>query len=662
MHFLAKIRNKLLLVVLIPSLAMVYFSFGHISDGIDKYQENSALNELSKLSVKASALVHELQKERGATAGFLGSGGKSFGDVLKGQRAETDNRRTELKAFLADFESDWFGGELDQVFNEAMGHLKQLDDKRAVVSNLSINTSEAIRYYTTTNTAFLHIIDISVDVSSDAKFTQDSTGYVNFLRGKERAGIERAVLSNTFAQDRFGPGMLDKLWSLIIENRTYTNVFLAVATPEILSFYRETMQGRSVDEVERMRKVALQKAQEGKFGIDSGYWFKTKTEQINLMKQVENRLSDELIAYTEASKQAALNQTIIAAILAAFALLLTAVLSTLIVRSITKPVSAMDDTISMIEKEFDLTLQIPVTSKDEIGSTAISFNRMMGAFREFIGKVGSASTQLATSAEQLSVITGENKQGVIQQEQETEQVATAMNEMSATVQEIARSTENAAFAAREAADNSTQAKQIFNSTVEGIHTLTSDVASAADAIQTVNDDSNEVGMVLEVIRGIAEQTNLLALNAAIEAARAGEQGRGFAVVADEVRTLASRTQDSTQDIEKIIEELQMGSDKAVKVMGHSSEEAETSEQKAEQASHSLQEITEAVTAISDMNTQIASAAEEQSVVAEEINRNIVAISSVTTNNAETTQQTAAAGDQVSKLAAELQSIVSKFNV
>jgi len=662
MRLLGKISNKLLLVVLIPSLSMVYFSFDHIAQGIDRYQENSALNELSKLSVKASALVHELQKERGATAGFLGSGGKSFGDVLKGQRGETDSRRTELKAFLTDFESDWFGGELDQVLNEAIGNLKQLDDKRAAISSQSIATSEAISYYTATNAVFLHIIDISVDVSSDAKFTQDSTGYVNFLRGKERAGIERAVLSNTFAKDSFGPGMLDKLWSLIIENRTYTNVFLTIATPEMLSFYRETMQGRSVDEVERMRKVALQKAQEGKFGIDSGYWFKTKTEQINLMKQVENRLSGDLIAYTEASKQAARNQAIFAAILAALALLLTAVLSTIILRSITRPVSAMDETISVIEKELDLTLLIPGCSNDEIGRTALSFNRMMDAFRGFIEKVGAASAQLASSAEQLSIITGENKQGVMQQKQEAEQVATAMNEMSATVQEVAHNTEMAASAAREAADSSILARQMFKSTVKGIHTLTSDVANAAKVIQTVNNESTEVGMVLDVIRGIAEQTNLLALNAAIEAARAGEQGRGFAVVANEVRTLASRTQLSTQDIQKIIEQLQTGSDKAVEAMQYSSEEAESGECKAEQAGHSLEEIIGAVTAISDMNTQIATAAEEQSMVAEEINRNIIAISDVTAHTAETTQRTAAAGEQVAKLATELQSIVGKFKV
>jgi methyl-accepting chemotaxis protein len=237
-----------------------------------------------------------------------------------------------------------------------------------------------------------------------------------------------------------------------------------------------------------------------------------------------------------------------------------------------------------------------------------------------------------------------------------------MNQMTATVQEVASHAARAAESARQADEEAQDGKRIMQQTLNAMDTLANEVENAAGVIHSLEKESEEIGSVLDVIRGIAEQTNLLALNAAIEAARAGEQGRGFAVVADEVRTLASRTQASTQEIQNMIERLQAGANNAVKAMEAGQTQARKGVEQASLAGASLETITQSVTTISDMNMQIASAAEEQSSVADEINRNIATISQSADNTAHGSQQTAIAGDELARLAAELRELVGHFKV
>jgi len=251
---------------------------------------------------------------------------------------------------------------------------------------------------------------------------------------------------------------------------------------------------------------------------------------------------------------------------------------------------------------------------------------------------------------------------VHQQQSEVNQVATAMNEMSATVQEVASNASHAAQAAQDASEQAGEGLKVVDHTISSINNLANAVEEASGVINQLESDTDNIGVVLEVIRGISEQTNLLALNAAIEAARAGEQGRGFAVVADEVRTLASRTQESTLEIRSMIESLQSGSTQAVEVMTKGKEQAAISVGHAQKAGESLNGITQAVSSISDMNTQIATAAEEQTAVAEEINQNIVNISQLGEQAVSGAQQTSDASEELARLSNELQMMVGQFRV
>ena len=276
----------------------------------------------------------------------------------------------------------------------------------------------------------------------------------------------------------------------------------------------------------------------------------------------------------------------------------------------------------------NLSERLEIKGKSEFDWLAGSYNGFVKKIAKTIDEIRLTSDKLATASGQLSAITENTEQGLLQQQSDTSQVASAMEEMTATVQEVAR---NAVHASQAAASTDTVAKSgklVVDEAVNAINSLASEVQSAADVIQELEKDSENIGQVLTVIQGIAEQTNLLALNAAIEAARAGEQGRGFAVVADEVRTLASRTQNSTHEIQKTVEGLQIRARNAVKVMEQGQIQAGNSVQQAASAGEVLDQINYKIHEINDMNNQIACAAEEQTAVAEEINRSINKIGEV----------------------------------
>ena len=330
---------------------------------------------------------------------------------------------------------------------------------------------------------------------------------------------------------------------------------------------------------------------------------------------------------------------------------------------VTRPLHNLLNRIEQIaEGDGDLRVRLEVLSRDELGKLSDAFNRFLDKLQPLIREVGRVTGEVAESAQTLAGMAAANDRLITSEHAAVDQVSTAATEMSAAVHEVARNAQNAADAARSAEVQSREGAEVVGATIHAIRQLAHEVESASDTIQTLEQETANIGAVLAVIKGIAEQTNLLALNAAIEAARAGEQGRGFAVVADEVRALAARTQDSTKDIQQMIERLQGGVQNAVKAMHVGSEKARFSVERAAGVDGALSATGDAVARINDMAAQIATACEEQSSVTEEIARNISDIRDLSNEAAQTSEQSTQASARLSELSHGLAQLVGRFRV
>jgi methyl-accepting chemotaxis protein len=395
--------------------------------------------------------------------------------------------------------------------------------------------------------------------------------------------------------------------------------------------------------------------------------FNEANKQFETARNLLDELSEQLIESANADAQNA-HKTSGESYLALGLTLGTGLITCLLVAVlfpglVTRPLNRVINTIDdLASGNGNLTLRLEVNSQDELATLASKLNLFLDKLHGLISKLANASKEVQASSQNLLDLNDQTQKLVTTQHTSTDMVATAMNQMSATVRDVAQSASNAAQAARQADADASNGSDLVKSSTESIVNLAQDVERAAEVIHKLETEVESVGSVLDVIRGIAEQTNLLALNAAIEAARAGEQGRGFAVVADEVRTLASRTKESTQEIQKMIESLQQGARNAVSVMNSGQENTKISVQRAESAGASLVEITSAVASISDMNIQIANAAEEQSAVTEDVNKNITEISVVADNTAQISTQASQASTELSAQAEELDRIVKNFTI
>ncbi|WP_416148487.1 methyl-accepting chemotaxis protein [Pseudomonas sp. KU26590] len=340
---------------------------------------------------------------------------------------------------------------------------------------------------------------------------------------------------------------------------------------------------------------------------------------------------------------------------------LTVALATLLTKSITTPIS---DALSIAERiaGSDLSKEVKISGTDEAGRLLKALAHMQENLRNTIMQIGDSSTQLASAAEEMTAVTEESSRGLVSQNDEVNQAATAVTQMSAAVDEVARNAESASEESRRTQGFTEAGLERVAQTLKSIQKLSGNVESTSDKIQVLSQRAQSINKVVEVIRAIAEQTNLLALNAAIEAARAGEQGRGFAVVADEVRALAHRTQSSTQEIEQMISSMQSDSAEAVEAMNMSKELANQTLDVAQEASSSLDQISKAITQINERNLLIATASEEQAHVAREVDRNLVSIRELAVQSSAGASQTATACGEMSKLAVNLNKLVSRFVV
>ncbi|GGP89837.1 methyl-accepting chemotaxis protein [Shewanella ulleungensis] len=654
-----KISRKLALLVLPPLLTSILFGGMYVSNEYRTQQQLQLVIELSNVAIINSALVHELQKERGMSAGYIGSKGQSFKDDLPVQRGQTDNQISRFKQFA---QQDDFPIQLQSTYDQVTSSLLQLKTMRDKVSNLAVTVPEQVSYYTQMNTLLLSMVDEAANQSLDSELSMRLKAFAAYLQLKERAGIERAVLSTTFGHSEFAPGLFRKFVTLVAEQQTYAERFIAAAHTNNINLFKQAQQSSAMTDVQALREVAFAQDATAMLAQSPEEWFKTSTTRIAILTELEKQFGNDLIQLSQDKLAKASQHMYSTALLLLLALVFVIIMSLSVSAYLHRSLNVLHKQMLHAGTQYDLTTRLPHQSEDEFGQISIAFNQMMAEFEDIITQVRVNAVNLVNAVEKMNGYTRSMQIDVLQGSSEAEQVASAMTQMSATVHEIAANAVQASDASAKANLEAKSGESDVSKTGDAIQLLANEIADAAQAIGRLDVDVQSIVTILDVISSIAEQTNLLALNAAIEAARAGDQGRGFAVVADEVRTLAQRSQSSTEDIKSMTERLKSGATTAVKAMKRGQEQAQLSVEESKHAGSELKLIAEHVGVIDSMNEQIAASTHEQSAVAEEVNRNAMKITEIYHHTQEISQQLAELNDSLLNDANNMSQQVSKFTL
>jgi methyl-accepting chemotaxis protein len=655
-------------------LGVFYLSFVYWGYQLYHYHsEEKAFAESEQAGLRYYAPVLSLlqytQQHRGMAAGLL-NGNESF-------RPKIAILEKDIAATLAKI--DELDREVGAMLRTSNGWQRLKSDWNAVQSSY-VNLSPE-RSFTVHTDLIGQIVDFMERLGNDSKLILDATpdGYhlAAILTTKapaltEQLGQARAIGTSAISKGKLGSDDQVRLLGLAGSAKatlhSLTNTLPVIFEANALARQRLESPVRELsDAVQSFSQQIEQLAKsESRLGADvqangalaSGYFDQTSATigkaialantAIPLLNQILQQRIDNLEA------------DIVGQIIANVAVL-TFIFYLFIsfYRVVSSSVTGMDRFARQLA-DGDLTARLIDPAQDELGHAATSFNRAVQSLNGLMKELVESSKQLAASAHGLASVTDQTRGNMLRQQGETDQVASAMEELSATAEHIAVSATEAALAANQANQEAADGKRVVEQTIGIIHALASDVESTAGVVQRVSADSANITLVLDVIKDIAEQTNLLALNAAIEAARAGEQGRGFAVVADEVRTLASRTQQSTQKIRESIDKLQAGTQSAVKAMTESRNQARSCVEQTESARRSLDAIASSVGRINDMNSQIGSATEEQSQTVASVTQNLTSVTQLGTETVHGAQEASALGNALADLAARLETQVSRF--
>ncbi|XQC05464.1 methyl-accepting chemotaxis protein [Arcobacter cryaerophilus gv. pseudocryaerophilus] len=722
------IKQKLIAIMLIPLVIVILLAAKLAYDSYRSLENLKSLDKVVILSTKIGALVHETQKERGMTAGFIGSKGVKFKDELPRQREEVNKQITFLNDFLSDFDKSKYSDEFVKNLNSGLEKLKDLQGVRNSVNSLNIAAPIAIAYYTDTNTLLLNTLGTIVKFSNSPNVTKELGSYMNFLLSKERTGIERAVGTNTFAQNKFTEGLKARFYTLIAEQTAYMDIFSKIASKDIVDFYLKTVVGKDIEEVEKMRKIALFSNIEENFGVDPNYWFETITNKINLLKQVEDHISTHLLNEINLEKDEATFHLILFSLLSIFGIGITMILARTIAFTILIDVASVragiEEFFAFINFEKDDIKLIGVDSTDELGMMSKIINKNIANTkaniqrdRELIADTirvansinkGHLDQKIMVNSNNpalnelkdiinemlntlnsnisniLTVLTSYSKldfrprlkdndlEGIIQELEKDinilrdvitqtlldnkkvgftlkenanilsfnmQSISTAANSQAASLEETAASLEEITSNITNNTQTTTKMASYGEKVKESIK-IGQDLANkTVNSMEDINKQALAINEAIGVIDNIAFQTNILSLNAAVEAATAGEAGKGFAVVAQEVRNLATRSAEAANEIKRIVQ-LATSKTKEGSEIANSMIEGYTS-------------LNENISITLDLIQNVTTASKEQSVGMVQINDAVNNLDQITQRNAQSASEANEIAKQTLKISNEI---------
>ena len=658
------LKSRLLLIAALPIVVMLALGLTGASQKYAGYQASLRTEALVTLVVELGETAHELQKERGMSSGFLSSKGSKFADSLPGQRKQSDIVISRLTESIRRIDPSSVGPRYIKLLEGIDGPLAEVTKKREQISRLSLEPAESFRFYSETISQLVEVSARTGNQMPSSKLSRLSNAKQALLFLKERNGQERALVTGGFSAGLLTPAQFTTFQGLLNDQATYLRTTITYASPEQEKLLREKLAEPIVAEVAGIEQMITDKGPNGQLAYSPEDWFAKITTKIDLLRSVEESYTKDIQKEIAVDMVQYRNAFVIYISLLVVAVGLTLWVCLATVRNLIRTIGGEPEFAAQIAHRIaigDLSTTIPVAPNDT-SSLLASMRKMQDGLRELIEQIAVATVQLAGSAQQLSVSSHQVREATNQQTDAGSTVAAAGGEMAVSIEHISDNTADVNRSAIESKQMAEEGEHFAQNTIGEMKKIVENVNQSSTFMRTLDEQSHKIADIVNVIKEIADQTNLLALNAAIEAARAGEQGRGFAVVADEVRKLAERTKLSTEDIASMITAIRNGTSLAVESMAQGTVMVNGGMELVGNTGNSMATIygstDKVLAAIDDISTSL----REQSNANSEIAKSVENIARMSESNYAAVCNVVSSAEQLQMLSEALRKSATRFRI